>query len=141
MEILRCSARAVLGDVVADSNDLRERISKMPCDTVLKPNQTLESRNEAIRKSLARLEASLNAGNVKVKIGPNGAVAFEGWKPTDRDDVTDVCAYRTLSAQSSWALRQAVAKAETQQGHKVNPHAVAAGWHSHDGSTWHKGHK
>lgn len=114
----------------------------MPCDTKLKPNQTLESRNDAIRKSLARLEAALNAGNVKVKISPNGAVAFDGWKPTDRDDVTDVCAIRTLQAQGSWALRQAIAKAEMQQGRKVNPHAVAAGHHSHDGgSTWHKGHK
>lgn len=111
----------------------------MPCDTNLKDNQTLEDRNDQIKKSLTRLEAALTLNQVKVKIGANGAVAFDGWK--DRDDVTDVCAYRTLSAQNSWALRQAVAKAEQMQGRKVNANAVGAGVHSHDGGeTWHKGH-
>lgn len=113
----------------------------MPCDTRLREGQTLESRGEQIKKSLSRLEAALTQGSVKIRIAPNGAVAFEGWKATDRDDVSDVCAYRTLAAQNSFALRQAVARAEMQQGRKVNPHAVAAGHHSHDGgSTWHKGH-
>lgn len=114
----------------------------MPCDTVNKQGQTAKERALDVKKALAKLEAQLATGSVKVKIGANGAVAFDGWKPTDRDDVTDVCAIRTLQAQGSWALRQAIAKAETQQGRKVNPHAVAAGHHSHDGgSTWHKGHK
>lgn len=113
----------------------------MPCDTNLKPNQTLADRNDQIKKSLTRLEAALTQGNVKVRIAPNGAVAFEGWRPTDRDDVTDVCAYRTLAAQGSFALRTAIARAEAMQGRKVNPHAVAAGHHSHDGGrTWNKGH-
>jgi len=113
----------------------------MPCDTTLREDQTLESRGEQIKKSLTRLEAALTLGQAKVKIAPNGAVAFEGWKPEDRDDVTDVCAYRTLAAQNSWVLRQAVARAEQTQGRKVNPHAVAAGHHSHDGGkSWHKGH-
>ncbi len=113
----------------------------MPCDTNLKPNETLEQRGVKVKKALTRLEAALTLGQAKVRIAPNGAVAFEGWKSEDRDDVTDVCAYRTLSSQNSWALRQAVAKAEQQQGRKVNPHAVAAGHHSHDGgNTWHKGH-
>ena len=111
----------------------------MPCDTRLRENQTLVERNNQIKQALQRLEASLQAGRVKVNIAPNGAVAFSGWN--DRDDVTDVCAYRTLSAQNSWALRQAIAKAEATQGRKVNPHAVAAGHHSHDGGkSWHKGH-
>jgi len=114
----------------------------MPCDTVKKPNQTIASRSGEIKKSLSGLESALTAGRVKVKIGPTGAVAFEGWKPEDRDGVTDVCGYRTLMAQNSFPLRQAVQRAEAQQGRKVNPHAVAAGTHSHDGgSTWHKGHK
>lgn len=114
----------------------------MPCDTNLKPNETLEMRSEKIKKSLTRLEAALTQGRVKVTIGANGAVAFSGWKPDDRDDITDVCAYRTLTSQNSWALRQAVAKAEQTQGRKVNPHAVAAGTHSHDGGkTWGPGHK
>ncbi len=111
----------------------------MPCDTVRDPNQTLEDRNNQVKAALRRLEAALQNGTVRVSIGPSGGVAFQGWK--DRDDVTDVCAYRTLTAEGSWALRQAVTKAEAQTGRKVNPNAVASGHHSHDGgSTWHKGH-
>lgn len=113
----------------------------MPCDSNLRDNQTLAQRNEEIKKALAKLEAELNLGRVGVKIAPNGAVAFTGWKPSDRDDVTDVCAIRTLTAQGSFALRQAIARAEAQQGRKVNPAAVASGWHSHtEGKTWDKGH-
>lgn len=111
----------------------------MPCDTILKENQTLDQRSRQIDAALKRLEASLQAGKIKVGIGPTGSVTFMGWK--DRDDVTDVCAYRTLAAGNSWALRQAVARAEATSGRKVNTAAVAAGHHSHDGGgTWHKGH-
>lgn len=111
----------------------------MPCDTRLREGQTLVDRNAQVKRALARLEAALKGGAVKVNIGSNGAIAFTGWK--DRDDVSDVCAYRTLTAGNSWELRQAVAKAEAMQGRKVNPHAVGAGIHSHDGGkTWDKGH-
>jgi DNA-binding protein YbaB len=111
----------------------------MPCDSTLNEGQTLQERMTQVQQALARLEASLTSGNVKVTIGANGAVAFTGWK--DRDNVTDVCGYRTLSASNSWALRQAVARAEAMSGRKVNASAVAVGTHSHDGgSTWHKGH-
>lgn len=111
----------------------------MPCDTVRDPNQTLEDRNNQVKAALRRLEAALKNGTVRVSIGPSGGVAFVGWK--DRDDVTDVCAYRTLTAEGSWELRQAVTKAEAMTGRKVNPNAVASGHHSHDGgNTWHKGH-
>lgn len=114
----------------------------MPCDTRIEPGITAAQRKETVKKALSRLEAALTAGRVKIKIGPNGAVAFDGWKPDDRDYVTDVCAYRTLTSNNSWALRQAVAKAEQLQGRKVNAHAVASGTHSHDGGeTWHPGHK
>jgi hypothetical protein len=111
----------------------------MPCDTSLKNGQTLEDRNNQVKAALRKLEAALKGGTVKVNIGSNGAVAFTGWK--DRDDVTDVCAFRTLTAEGSWELRQAVAKAEAMTGRKVNANAVASGTHSHDGGhTWHKGH-
>jgi DNA-binding protein YbaB len=111
----------------------------MPCDSTLKENQTLKERMTEVQKALARLESYLTSGSVKVTIGANGAVAFTGWK--DRDNVTDVCGYRTLSASNSWALRQAVARAEAMSGRKVNASAVAVGTHSHDGGkTWHKGH-
>jgi hypothetical protein len=112
----------------------------MPCDTKLREGVTLVERMSEIKLALARLERYLSTGSVRVTIGPNGAVALAGWK--DRDDVTDVCAVRTLYAANSWALRQAIARAEQTQGRKVNVTAVAAGVHSHDGGhTWHPGHK
>lgn len=111
----------------------------MPCDTRLRENQTLTDRNNQIQAALRRLEQYLQTGTVRITIAPNGAVAFAGWQ--DRDDVTDVCAYRTLAANNSWALRQAQAKAEAMAGRRVNAFAVAAGHHSHDGGkTWHGGH-
>lgn len=113
----------------------------MPCDTQLQAGQTLEQRNSEISQALRRLEAALQSGSVKVTIAPNGALAFAGWTAAARDRVTDVCAYRTLTAGGSWALRQAVAKAEGLSGRKVNVSAIAAGVHSHDGGkTWHGGH-
>lgn len=113
----------------------------MPCDTILREGITLEQRVKAIDVALKRLEQYLTQGKVTIGIAPNGAIAFKGWNVGERDDVSDVCAYRTLASQNSWALRQAVARAETLSGRKVNPRAVAAGHHSHDGGkTWHGGH-
>ena len=107
----------------------------MPCDTILKERQTQAQRAREIKEALARLEQQLQSGKTQVKIGPTGAIAFVGWN--DRDSVTDVCAYRTLTMQNSWALKQAVARAEALSGKKVNPMSVASGMHSHDGGhTW-----
>jgi hypothetical protein len=109
----------------------------MPCDSRLRKGQSLQDRIAEVQRSLKRLETSLKMGQVKVAIGPNGAIVFLGWK--DRDDLSDVCAYRTLAASNSWELRQAVARAEVTSGRKVNPLAVAAGVHSHDGgASWAK---
>ncbi len=113
----------------------------MPCDTVLQPNQTLPERVKQIDAALKRLEAALSAGKVTISIGTNGAIAFKSWAAGERSSVTDVCAYRTLSAGNSWALRQAVARAEATSGRKVNERAIAAGTHSHDGGkSWDPGH-
>lgn len=107
----------------------------MACFTMTKPNQTLAERSKEVGDALKRLRSSIAAGKVQVTIGPNGAVVLVGWK--DRDDVTDVCAIRTLTAEGSWELRQAIAKAEARQGKRANLQATAAGWHSHDdGKTW-----
>ena len=108
----------------------------MACSSMLRPNQTLVERMSEVKAALSRLERYLQSGSVRVTIAPNGAVAFEGWK--DRDGLSDVCTYRTLTAENSWALRQAVARAEAMQGRRVNPTAVAAGWHTHDGKSWAK---
>jgi hypothetical protein len=113
----------------------------MPCDTRLRQGETLENRVKAIDVALKRLEQYLQTGKVQIGIAPNGAITFKGWNVGERDDVSDVCAYRTLASQNSWALRQAVAKAEAMSGRKVNAHAIAAGHHSHDGGkTWSGGH-
>lgn len=97
----------------------------------------MSERIDQVKKAFARLEAELSAGRVKVAIAPNGALAFAGWK--DRDGVSDACAYRTLTASNSWALRQSVARAEAMSGRKVNARAIAGGHHSHDGgNTWEK---
>lgn len=103
----------------------------MACDTVLKPGQTLALRMAEVKRALDRLKRYLSTGSVKVQIGPNGAITFAGF--SDRDGLSDACIYRSLTAENSWELRQAVARAEAQSGRKVNARAIAAGFHSHDG--------
>jgi hypothetical protein len=87
------------------------------------------------QSALARLGAALAAGSVTVVIGQAGGIAFKGWK--DNRGVTDLCAYRALTAANSAPLRRALARAEAVSGRKINPQALAAGTHSHDGGrTW-----
>lgn len=111
----------------------------MACDTMTRPGETKEQRSERAKVSTAALEAALTAGTVKLKIGPQGGIAFVGWDDKSRDGLTDACAFRRLTSKVSWALRQAVAKEEALTGRKVNQAAVNAGLHSHDGGkTWAK---
>ena len=107
----------------------------MACETMTSQGQTLTERVEEVKLALARLNQALTAGDVRVAIGPTGAVAFQGaW---NRAGVSDACAFRVLTVENSWALRQAVARAEVTSGRKVNRQAIAAGHHSHDGGrTW-----
>ena len=109
----------------------------MPCSSMLRPNQTLQQRGDEIKLALKRLERYLATGSARIGIGTNGAVMFQGWR--DRDDVSDVCAFRTLLAENSWELRQAIARAEMTSGRKVNVNTVASGLHTHDdGESWQK---
>lgn len=88
-----------------------------------------------VKAALARLEAALDSGTVKVKVGPQGAVVFLGWE--NRDGMTDGCALRKLQTQGSPALRMALAKAEAMAGRPMSRAVVNAGVHSHDGGkTW-----
>ena len=111
----------------------------MACDFTIPAGMTPATRKTQIAQAVDRLNAALATGEVKVKVGATGAVAFVGtWQ---RDGISDTCAYRKLMVAGSPALRLAVAKAEAMAGRKVNPQAVASGQHSHDGgATWHKGH-
>jgi hypothetical protein len=112
----------------------------VPCDTKIRVGQQIDQRRREIQTAVDRLEAALGAGTAKVVVGPTGAVAFAGW--TDKNDVTDLCAFRRLTAKGSWALRQAVAKAQGIAGRTIDQRQVAAGVHSHDGGqTFSPGHK
>lgn len=112
----------------------------MVCDlTYTRPNQTITERKKEISETVAQLSADLAAGRVKVTVGPQGAVAFDGWQK--RAGITDACAYRRLMATGSALAKAKVQAAELLSGRSVNKQAVAHGHHSHDGGkTWHKGH-
>lgn len=113
----------------------------MPCDSRLKKNQTIQQRADEVRKAVAKLADLIARGLVKVKVGPQGAVAFGGLSDADRDGVTDACAYRRLMVTGSSLARQAIARAEQLAGRTVDRKVVAHGHHSHDGGkTWHEGH-
>lgn len=113
----------------------------MTCWATPRPQQTLEERQAEVTRALRGLEAAIQQNAVKVVIGANGAVTLAGWSAAARSDLTDVCAIRSLTAEGSWILRQALAREEARTGRKVNMNAVAAGVHSHDGgNTWHSRH-
>lgn len=110
----------------------------MPCDTRLKPRQTIQQRAAEVRAVVTRAAQALAAGRVKVKVGPQGAVAFDGMTEAERDGVTDACMYRRLLATGSPMTLQAIQRAEMLAGRPVNKQMVAQGAHSHDGgATWH----
>lgn len=111
----------------------------MACDFRIPAGMTPVQRKKQIDIALERLNKALQEGTVKVTVGNTGAVVFRGnWQ---RDGVSDTCAYRKLLASGSSALRMAVARAEAMAGRKVDPKAIAAGVHSHDGGkTFHGGH-
>jgi uncharacterized protein YegL len=114
----------------------------MPCDTRLKPRQTISQRKEEVRRTIDTLSRKLAAGQVKVKISPQGAVAFDGLTEQERDGVTDNCAYRLIMSQGSTQAKLAIQKAEMMAGRTISRQTVAQGGHSHDGGhSWHGGHK
>jgi hypothetical protein len=113
----------------------------MPCDRRLKPRQTISQRAEEVRRAVAKLNAGLIAGRIKAKIGPQGAIAFEGFNEQERDGVTDACAYRRLLVSGSALAKAAIARAEQLAGRSIDKQTLAHGTHSHDGGkTWHHGH-
>ena len=110
----------------------------MPCDTRLKPRQTIKERAAEVTAVVARLANALTTGRVRVKIGSTGGVAFDGLTDQERDGVTDACAYRRIMATGSATAKAAIARAEQLSGRSINKMSVAHGHHSHDGGvTWH----
>lgn len=114
----------------------------MPCDTRLKPRQTISQRKDEVRRATERFIAGLKNGRVKVVVDKKtGAVAFSGLTEEERDGVTDACAYRRILVSGSQLALQAIARAEQLAGRGIDKQKIAAGYHSHDGGlTWHNGH-
>ena len=108
----------------------------MPCDNPVRLNQSLQERKDEVRRAVERLDRALLRKQVKVKVGPQGAVTFEGWQ--DRGGVTDACAYRRIMMTGTALAKAEIARAEMMAGRSVDRRTVAAGVHSHDGgATWH----
>ena len=113
----------------------------MPCDTQLKPQQTISQRKEEVRAAVERFVKGLTSGQVKARVGPQGGVAFEGVPDKERDGVTDACVYRRIMSTGSAMAKMAIARAEQLAGRSIDKKTVAQGHHSHDGGkTWHNGH-
>ena len=110
----------------------------MPCDTRLKPKQTLQQRASEVREAVVRLDRALLTKRVKPVIGPQGAITFVGWSNEERDGITDACAYRRLMATGSSLAKAEIARAEQIAGRAVDRRVITQGVHSHDGGhTWH----
>lgn len=109
----------------------------MPCDTRLKPRQSISQRKADIIKARQSLDRGLLTRKIKPVIGPQGGITFTGWTEDDRDGVTDACAYRQIMMHGSALARAEIARAEQMSGRTVNKQIVAQGVHSHDGGqTW-----
>lgn len=127
----------------------------MPCDTRPRRRRNprtkvrdgeLLTRKEIVAEAeqvVQKVQADLLTGKVKFKVGPQGAVAFEGITEDVRDGFSDVCIYRRIMASPtvSALVRAKIQQAELLAGRPVNKQIITAGVHSHDGGrTWHEGH-
>jgi hypothetical protein len=110
----------------------------MPCDTVTRKNQNLSERVDEVRKVLVAVDKRIVSRLVRVRVGPQGAVVFDGVPDDERAGVTDACIYRRIMATGSALARQTIAQAERVAGRSVDRRVIAQGVHSHDGGrTWH----
>lgn len=114
----------------------------MPCDTRLKPRQTIQQRAAEVKQVVYDINSLIAAGKVKPVIDKRtGAIAFQGVSEDLRDGVTDACVYRRLMITGSSLTKAAIQRAEQIAGRTVDKQALAQGVHSHDGGgTWHHGH-
>lgn len=110
----------------------------MACETMRQPQQTIQERVAEVKASIAALEKLLGRKKVRVKVGPQGAITFDGWTAEDRRGITDACAFRRIMATGGALARMEIANAERLAGRSVDRRIVAQGTHSHDGGqTWH----
>jgi hypothetical protein len=114
----------------------------MACETKLKPRQTISQRKAEVRAVVSFLDELIRKGKVKVVVDKRtGAVAFNGMTDSEKDGVTDNCAYRRIMSTGSALARAAIAQAELVAGRSINKQAVAQGVHSHDGGLTFHDHK
>lgn len=110
----------------------------MACETYVQAAKDAAERERRARDladKTKRLSTDLASGKVKVKISPEGAIAFDGW--VDRGPVTDACAYRRIMSSGSALAKAAITRAEQLSNTRVNRRVVDSGVHSHDGGkTW-----
>lgn len=108
----------------------------MPCDTVIQRNQTREQRKAEVKKTLTTIQNAIVAKTVRVKVGPQGAIAFDGIE--NRAGLSDACIYRMIMISGTALAKAEIARAEQIAGVSVNRQTLAHGIHSHDGGkTWH----
>ena len=114
----------------------------MPCDRKLRRGQSLQDRAKELKAAAERVSAALAAGKVKAKVGPQGAIAFDGITDADRDGATDSCIYRRLMVSGSALARAAIARAEQMAGRTVDRQVIGQGAHGHVDAagnvTWHE---
>lgn len=114
----------------------------MVCDTILRNRQTLSERKAEVKKAITALDKLLQSKKAKAVVGPQGAIAFQGWDNQERSGVSDACAYRLIMVSGSALAKAAIARAEQLAGRSVSKQAVGQGVHSHDGgNSWSGGHK
>lgn len=115
----------------------------MPCDTQWLPGETLRDRINQVNKVVDDVQKGLVNGSIKVVVDKvTKAIAFQGLNDQNRNRVADTCIYKRIMASKGTAIaRQKIAQAEAAAGTNVSKQAIAQGWHSHDGKTWHPGHK
>src|SRR5262245_44939643 len=104
--------------------------SLMSCDTRLMQGQTLAQRKEEVSSVVKTLDKLLAAGQVRAKVGPQGAITFVGWADSEKKFVTDACAYRRIMATGSAAAKLKLAQAEQLAGRSISRQVVGAGVHS-----------
>ncbi len=111
----------------------------MPCDTRLKPNQTITQRKLEISEVVDRIQKGLVNGSMRLQLSASGAPAFAGLSEADKNNVTDACIYRRIMATGSALAKAKLASAQALLG---KPVVTTNGSHSHDGGkTWHGSHK
>lgn len=111
----------------------------MPCETQMKPGQTITQRKLEITEVVDRVQKGLLNGSIKLALSPQGAVAFNGIADVDKRGVTDACVYRRIMATGSALAKAKIAAAQALLGKQA---VTTNGVHSHDGGkTWHGSHK